>query len=800
MTIRQILLVILASLPAFGADTAAALGEQIRGLTLEASRCYKVRDADLAREDIRFYFTNGLLTFAQPIAGRHVVAVFTAPETTDDAEVLLRPPDRGERSALAAAIGSPNLNEHFRTAVLISTDGTVDELFRRVTSDGAVPQPDLGLLVAGRMNDTVRNLATSFQVRMVGDLINNSAANGLFYAGLATREQRNFDVLFDPTLNEQIIVGEVSGKRTGAFDVWTSFQSLSHRKARTTVEDDIPLEDYHIDTTILPDLTIEARARFTAHPRFRISAALSLELADSLDVTSAIVDGVPAEVYRRESLRSNLIRGSANNPFLIVLPRPFEPGTRHEITIAYRGRLIQPAGNNVYFVAARTNWYPGRSFQFTNFDLTFRLPKSLRVVATGDIVDDKTEGEQRVVRHRTSRPVRMAGFNIGDFDSVSLTRNGIRIDVCANRQVEAALTPRSPQMVVLPSPWAVRGSQRRNEMLTVPSTTPNPRARMSSLAADISSALDWMVPHFGPPPLPALVVSPIPGRFGQGFPGLIYLSTISFLTEKERPHSVQTASQHTFYSEVLAAHETAHQWWGNLVAAATYRDEWLQEALANYTALMVLEKKKGPRALETTLAEYRDELLSMAGEPRARIEATGPITWGQRLRAVEGTDPWRVITYDKGSWILHMLRRRMGDATFLRMLGELRKRYAYHTITTEQFRELAAEFMPTGAPDRKLEGFFDTWVYSTGVPTLELTTRVRGKAPAVELQLTLRQTGVPENYGIDVPVVITLPGQNKTRTEWIQTSSEPVRLDLKLAAAPAKVELAPGLGVLAIVK
>jgi aminopeptidase N len=159
-----------------------------------------------------------------------------------------------------------------------------------------------------------------------------------------------------------------------------------------------------------------------------------------------------------------------------------------------------------------------------------------------------------------------------------------------------------------------------------------------------------------------------------------------------------------------------------------------------------------------------------------------------------------VIIYDKGTWIMHMLRRRMGDESFLRMLGELRKRYAYRTISTEQFRELAAEFVPAGAPDRSLQNFFDTWVYSTGVPTLEFSQKVRGKAPALELVVVLKQSGVPEEFSLDLPVAITLPGQAKPRIEWLQTGSEPARLTLPLKVAPTKVEFAPGLGVLAAQK
>src|SRR5205085_3994630 len=62
-------------------------------------------------------------------------------------------------------------------------------------------------------------------------------------------------------------------------------------------------------------------------------------------------------------------------------------------------------------------------------------------------------------------------------------------------------------------------------------------------------------------PLKTLTVSPIPGAFGQGFPGLLYLSTLAYLNTSDLPMPMRTESQKRFLSELLQAHETAHQWW-----------------------------------------------------------------------------------------------------------------------------------------------------------------------------------------------------------------------------------------------
>ena len=114
-------------------------------------------------------------------------------------------------------------------------------------------------------------------------------------------------------------------------------------------------------------------------------------------------------------------------------------------------------------------------------------------------------------------------------------------------------------------------------------------------AGDVAAALEFMTDRFGPPPLPEITVSPIPGSFGQGFPGLIYLSTLSYLAPKERPAIARLDAGSLMISDILYAHEIGHQWWGNTVTTAGYRDEWLMESLADYSALLFLEKRRGPR-------------------------------------------------------------------------------------------------------------------------------------------------------------------------------------------------------------
>jgi aminopeptidase N len=432
----------------------------------------------------------------------------------------------------------------------------------------------------------------------------------------------------------------------------------------------------------------------------------------------------------------------------------------------------------------------------TTFDLTFRYPRDLELVTPGEVLEDRTEGEWRTTHRRPNAPIRMAGFNLGDYAHARVSRGGLVVDVCGNRTVEPALQPHPPLPMALPpaGPRRARGTPPPDMLGPLPPVV-DPLARLEHLASDIGGMLEFMASKFGPPALPYLTVSPIPGNFGQGYPGLIYLSTRSYLVYEGR-----SRPQELFFDELLEVHETAHQWWGAQVTSAGYRDDWLMEALANYSALLYLEKTKGRRVMDAMLDEYRTELLTR-GDNGEMIDTAGPIVMGSRLESSLEPRAWRAITYGKGSWIIHMLRLRMGDQRFFSMLGEIIKRYGRGEITTENFRALASEFLPPRSDDPKLENFFDQWVYGTGIPSLKLSYAVKAKGARWMVDGTLTQSDVPADFEALAPVEIQLPrGRDGTLprpiVRWVRASDEPVTFTVDLPQAPAKVTLDPHNGVL----
>jgi hypothetical protein len=520
---------------------------------------------------------------------------------------------------------------------------------------------------------------------------------------------------------------------------------------------------------------------------------VTFEMAPEMAVAAASVDGRPAEVLQRDSVRGNLGYGG-NELFLVFPPEPLRAGHVYEFEFKHSGKVVHDAGGRVFYVSARGNWYPTHNLQFAQYELQFRYPRDLDLVAAGDVVEDRTDGDWRITRRRTASTIRFAAFNLGHYEHVRVERSGYLVDVCANRSLETALQPKLPASISLP---LVTLNQRGPAYSGVPLPAPvaqSPLDRLQSLATEVASSLEFMVSKFGPPALPHIAVSPIPGTFGQGFPGLIYISTLAYLKDLPGPRTAQSEPQQLYFEELLQAHEVAHQWWGNRVTSTSYRDGWLMEALANTSALLYLEKRKGAHSAELMLDTYRGQLLEKSPNGQT-VEATGPVTFGPRLETPETPSAYRTITYGKGAWVMQMLRRRMGDERFLAMLREITRRYDRRDITTGEFRELAADFLPPGSEDPKLETFFEQWVYGTGIPNLKLSYALKGKAPELRLVGTVTQSEVDRDFSTLAPVEIQV-ARGQTITQWVRTAGDAVTFTVPLKLAPLKVALDPRYAVL----
>jgi hypothetical protein len=706
-------------------DTAASIAAELRQLSIDPAQTYRVRELQIARGDIKVYLTEGILAFAKPVAGRTVAAVFTTEGVeAGDAEVLVLPPVRSERAALASFIKTPNLDEHILSGVLLFSDDTAKELQSQIQDRPLHPEPEMAKQMAATADGVLRSSCVQIDVRLTKALLDNHPSQrGFFYGIVAGRTLGVFDVAYEPDRFEPVIVGRLVRDEQGAqnFQVWCSFRP---RRMAGAPASSGTISGYRLDTDLHPDLTMASQAQFQYKAVGFDGRVISLELSTRLRVTAAKVDGKPAEVFQHDRAGKGPTEPAAT--FLLIATEPLAPEASHVVEVSYEGSVVRrtPSGN--YFVDERNTWYPFVSPMLSTFDLTFHCPENLRVVSTGELVADDVVGGVRTVHRKTPIAESLAGFNLGNYEESSADHGRYRIELFANKLENSA-----------------------------------------GLPAQAASILDYFTARWEPLPIHSLAISPIEGYFGQGFPGLIYLSSVAYIREEDRPARLRNPQLDSFFSEMLFPHEVAHQWWGNMVSQADYRTAWLVEAMSNYSALEYLEQNKGRSAMEAILNRYRQDLLLV--DKGATIEAAGPVDFGERLLDNNGLRAWHDIVYEKGAWILHMLRMRLGDEAFhtlqMRMLSDFRDKL----IANDDFRKLAAELLPPEVPDRSLNSFFDNWVYATGIPKIALH--------GARASLSVKISGVDEGFAADLPLHC-LDAAGKERVQWIHAGAGDNSYDL----------------------
>ena len=809
---RRLLLVLFALTPVWAQappPNAGELARLIRDNGLDPTECYRIRDFNFNKDDVRLYLNDGYLIFAKPVLGQRLSALFTTDVEGGDGEVIVIPPTRSERQSLASFTQSPNLDEHVRVALMVFTDGTGSRLRDSLLEGEPAGKKSLemGAVLAGQWTPVISNIMQPLQVRMIGDLLAARPAEaGFSLVAVNGRTLGSFDVVMDARAGHRVMVRQRADADNRAsardgFNVWTEFLPRAVTRANpagkpVAATRDFSLSNYRIQADIVPQagngLGVRAVTRVTVKVGPNPARSFPFEITRAMQIRAARIDGAAAEVLRADAPGARVSLSRQEGEFLAVAAAPLAAGSEHEFEFEHQGDVITTRGDGVYFVNARGTWYPHVGTEFAAYDLTFRYPRRLTLVVAGDALEERSEGDLKITHRRVTLPIGAAGFNLGVYEKVTGTAAGINYEVYGNRNLEDALRPKVVLLNPVPvTPANPRRAREMPRLMSEPMQSmlpePDPRGRLRAVADDLSASLEFFTSLFGPPLMKTLTVAPIPGTFGQGFPGLVYLSTFAYIEAAERPAALRNAREQTFYSDLMVPHEVAHQWWGSIVTAGSRKDDWLMEALASYSALLYLEKKRGVKEMEKVLSEYRDELLSKDATGAA-YEAAGPIVWGDRLAPASLTGAWRIITYNKGTWILHMLRKRMGDPAFLKLIGELRKRYDMKPVATEDLRAMVREFRPPNFSADAVDIFFENWVYSTGVPSWKLQYTVKGAAPAVTLSGTITQTGVDDDFAADAPVEVQF-GRGPSQTIWVRTTGESRTFTANLRQLPARVAI-----------
>jgi Peptidase family M1 domain len=787
-----------------GSGPAESLYFQLSTVGLDQSRVYHIRDFTLDRSAVHITFEDGTIAFTKDVAGRVTGAFFEG-----EGEVLLQPPNRVERASMALFTGSAILEEHFITAYFRFNDDTFAEL------QSALRPADNAQEFVSEWDETARNLAPGDALRLLmtfslslpvaGEAVISTpliaapaaADDALFHAYLRGRRLGTFDVHLDCRATEQIWAGQARSVESGAyFDTWTSFSPLraagegvraagpgADKSGDQTGDraDDITVPSYRIRTQIKLPKSISGEAVLQVVGVRAGERMLLFELSRFLQVDRVEANGNPVEYIHNPSVEGTQLARRGNDAVAVVLPRPLRVGQRIELRFVYHGDVLSEAGGGLLYVGARGTWFPNRNFAMSNFDLEFRYPAGWTLLATGKRVDQSQEqnikndaapsGEQ-VSRWVSERPMPVAGFNLGRYRRATAHAGKITVETYAALGVEESF-PKPPVQLITPGMPLELGRKPQSFALQEP-LPPSPARNAQSVADTSARAVEFFSRLYGPFPYSELALAQNPGVMSQGWPGLVFLSSYSFLTDAEKSQLRMEPVERTLSNNV-AAHETAHQWWGDLVGWKSYHDQWIVEALANYSSLMLLETTD-PHQFQAVLEKYRDNLLEKNKNGEAMMDA-GPVTLGARLSSSHFPDGYDAISYGRGTWLLHMLRCMMRDAQpggahapagqeepFVRALRKLREQNEEKEITTRDLLHAFEEELPRPLwheGHKTLDWFYDGWVNGTAIPRFDLhNLRYTDGPGGTVVAGTLSQKDAPEDLVTAVPVYAVVGSKN----------------------------------------
>jgi aminopeptidase N len=149
----------------------------------------------------------------------------------------------------------------------------------------------------------------------------------------------------------------------------------------------------------------------------------------------------------------------------------------------------------------------------------------------------------------------------------------------------------------------------------------------------------------------------------------------------------------------IMVHELSHQWWGDLVTCETWMDIWLNEGFASYCDALWKEYDEGQVAFQNRMIQFQTNYFQAdAG-------------WEGRFPIYDPVEMWGATVYQKGAWILHMIRYVIGEDNFWNFWPEYRQQFGFDAVTSAEFQQAVETF--TGMD---LDWFFNEWVYMAGYP------------------------------------------------------------------------------------
>ena len=420
--------ILLASfLPLYAADTPAPAPnsdptyQQLRNLTL-SGEAVSVTNLTLKRDAGTFHLHSGTVCFVTPVQGMVTGAVFAG-----EGHFVLDPPLDSERKSLKLLTKEDEFSENFNQAVLRFTDSTYDEI--KKAGSPASAGCDAGLLRESQ-NTTRHKLKYNLEARILAEVL-SPAQRGLFIAFIHGKHYNSKErYQIDPDSgSEQVGFMTYDENKMGD---WASF-NISGDHSPDAVGKPFRIEHQQLDATFEKSGKLVGKATADLVVRRKGLRVVGFDLFRPLRVQSVTANGQALSFIQEDK--------NEDGDFAVILPKVLAEGKKISITTAYEGKeAVVNTGSGNYFPVARDDWYPndpgGDLGEYVLYDMTLRIPKGMKMAATGVLVSESNEGGQNVTVWKSENPQTVAGFSFGKFkeEQVKLTKPEYFIQSYANEE------------------------------------------------------------------------------------------------------------------------------------------------------------------------------------------------------------------------------------------------------------------------------------------------------------------------------------------------------------------------------
>lgn len=522
--------------------------------------------------------------------------------------------------------------------------------------------------------------------------------------------------------------------------------------ADTLAVDDYPrrfgidIENYRFEIT-LSDETDRVEGRTTVFVRFTTNGVAEL----TLDLTGVGPDGRGMTVRSVTAAGTTLAFTHADDLLTVTLAEAGRAGQRTAVVIEYdgvpaAGLVAGPNrhGDRTFFSDNWPNrargWLPTIDHPYDKAmnEMVVTAPVHYQVVSNGLMIEETDRGDgSRTTHWKNSVPIATWLYVLG------VARFAVQhFDDFEGRPIQTWVYPQDRE------------------------------AGFYDFAVPTKAAMEYYDEYVGEYAYEKLanITSPVTGGGMEAATAIMY------------HESAVTGDRSVRWRNVII-HEVAHQWFGNAVTESDWDDVWLSEGFATYFTLLFIEHAYG-----------RDEFVQGLRSSADRVFAQYESDPGYRIVHDDLSDMQRVTsgaTYQKGSWILHMLRSRMGDEAFWSGIRTYYARHMNGNATTDDFRVAMEE-----ASGLDLGLFFQQWLYSGGNPHLEGWWVYDSSARALRIEINQTQTVGPV-FHLPMEIGIHVDGSPLPASiEQVEIDGRFHRFVIPMEREPTDVTLDPRVQVL----